>query len=106
MSETTHTSSPADTKATKPSRQPKPSFDQFLEALKAAVAKPPKASLPEVRRIVNNGFSDKENFQLVSRVAEILKAYPDLELEDIREVVHHEKTGDASFGSPGRDGRR
>ena len=38
--------------------------------------------------------------------AEILKAYPDLELEDIREVVHHEKTGDASFGSPGRDGRR
>jgi uncharacterized protein (DUF433 family) len=38
--------------------------------------------------------------------AEILTAYPDLELEDIREVVHHEKTGDASFGSPGRDGRR
>jgi len=37
---------------------------------------------------------------------EILTAYPDLELEDIREVVHHEKTGDASFGSPGRDGRR
>ena len=37
---------------------------------------------------------------------ELLTAYPDLELEDIREVVHHEKTGDASFGSPGGDGRR
>ena len=36
---------------------------------------------------------------------EILKAYPDLELEDIREVVHHEKRGDASSGSPGRDER-
>jgi uncharacterized protein (DUF433 family) len=28
--------------------------------------------------------------------AEILKAYPDLELEDIREALHHENRGDSS----------
>jgi uncharacterized protein (DUF433 family) len=36
---------------------------------------------------------------------EILKAYPDLELEDIREALHHQGKSDASSGSPGRDER-
>jgi len=37
--------------------------------------------------------------------AEILGAYPDLELEDIREVLHYENKADVSSGSPARDGR-
>jgi len=36
---------------------------------------------------------------------EILKAYPDLELEDIREALHHGNKAYASSGSPARDGR-
>jgi uncharacterized protein (DUF433 family) len=37
--------------------------------------------------------------------AEILKAYPDLELEDIREALHQGDKAYASSGSPARDGR-
>jgi len=37
--------------------------------------------------------------------AEILKAYPDLELEDIRAALHYENKADVSSGSPARDGR-
>jgi hypothetical protein len=54
----------------------KPSFDQFFEALKAAIAKPPKAGLPEIRRILNIGFADEAKSQFVMQVAEALGAYP------------------------------
>lgn len=37
--------------------------------------------------------------------AEILKAYPDLELEDIREALRYGDKAYASSGSPVRDGR-
>jgi hypothetical protein len=59
----------------KPRHPVKPSFNQFFEALKGAVAKPPKAGLPDIRRILNVGFADVGTSQLIMQVAEALGAY-------------------------------
>ncbi len=76
MSDAPQVPSLLDAQPGKPSRPPKPSFEQFLVGLRAAAAKPPRGGLPEVRRILNRGFIEKQNSHLVAQVAEILKAYP------------------------------
>lgn len=76
MSDAPQVPSLLDAQPGKPSRPPKPSFEQFFEALRAAVAKPPRGGLPEVRRILNRGFVERENSHLAAQVAEIFKAYP------------------------------
>jgi hypothetical protein len=58
----------------RPDRGPRPSFDEFLGALKTAVTKPAKVGFREVRQILSTGFAEKETAQFISPVAEIIES--------------------------------
>jgi len=67
MDDSQTNSSTSESSRPKPDRRPKLSYDQFVEALKAAVAKPPKSGFRDVRRILNAGFVERDTGQFISR---------------------------------------
>jgi len=75
MDDSQTNSSTSESSRPKPDRRPKLSYDQFVEALKAAVAKPPKSGFRDVRRILNAGFVERDTGQFIVPVAEIVETY-------------------------------
>jgi hypothetical protein len=74
MSDSQNRLSPYKTSSSRPARRPRPSFDEFLEAIRTAVAKPARVGFREVRRILSTGFAEKEAPQFISQVAEIIES--------------------------------